>query len=483
MKINAQIALSLPNTFTRVELKYDTFEKATYDEYLVASIIKNAKTEKDAEKYIDEITGKGSLNAHFKKLYEKESKLEESQINNILNDSLFPVTLVTNHHFKYYDMFNSSVIKINNIKTLYKGDLSENIDKLKEMLMPKSNDVKFLSIDFEKEDGHIVLDNYNASFSEDEIQIELVDDSYMPISQEDFEKVYQNEPIDISEYKGKVKNEVTKGNYKVLTLKEFESICNSRGFVDSENNYALVKRDCIKSYEILHLFGIYFYKENIYQFNDANKERCKEAVKVLIENRSMFNEYPVKSLIILLDIVDEMTAKKVVELFLSRKDSKEMSDYAIKLMRNGLEKNWDKNVLSSIKNSTSEGNYTLLYSIDDSLKFNNEELLHIDFDVLNEIDKMRYKKFKEDRKNLLKDIINMLGTMNTSGIRQRIKKVQKDKAVINFVKFLNNYQGHNEVDFEQKTYEELLKEHEYIKRIYENIYPDMKKRVENAENK
>ena len=68
MEIRAKVALSLPNQFYKVVLKYDTFEKATYDSYLVASIVANAKNEKDAMEYIDEITGNGSLNPHFKKL-------------------------------------------------------------------------------------------------------------------------------------------------------------------------------------------------------------------------------------------------------------------------------------------------------------------------------------------------------------------------------------------------------------------------------
>ena len=54
MEIRAKVALSLPNKFYKVVLKYDTFEKATYDSYLVASIAANAKNEKDAMEYIDD---------------------------------------------------------------------------------------------------------------------------------------------------------------------------------------------------------------------------------------------------------------------------------------------------------------------------------------------------------------------------------------------------------------------------------------------
>ena len=70
MEIKARVALSLPNTFYKVMLRYDTYQKATYDSYLVASLIKNAKTKKEAFDYIEEVCGQGSLNSHFKRLYE-----------------------------------------------------------------------------------------------------------------------------------------------------------------------------------------------------------------------------------------------------------------------------------------------------------------------------------------------------------------------------------------------------------------------------
>ena len=100
MEIRAKVALSLPNDFYKIILKYDTFEKATYDSYLVASIVKITKTEKEAFKYIDEITGNGSLNPHFKKMYKEISQLSDEQVQNILNDSLFPITIVDKKNHK-----------------------------------------------------------------------------------------------------------------------------------------------------------------------------------------------------------------------------------------------------------------------------------------------------------------------------------------------------------------------------------------------
>ena len=167
MEIRAKVALSLPNKFYKVVLKYDTFEKATYDSYLVASIVANAKNEKDAMEYIDEITGNGSLNSHFKKLYEEISKMTKEQVEGILKDSLYPITVVDkSHHFKYYEMFDAT--RMDN--KVFPGNL-ENNPNLANMLMPKDREAKFLSLEFETEDGTVKKDNYNAIFSEKEIKM------------------------------------------------------------------------------------------------------------------------------------------------------------------------------------------------------------------------------------------------------------------------------------------------------------------------
>ena len=109
MEIRARVALSLPSTFYKITLKYDTFEKATYDSYLMASLVANSKNKTEAYNYIDEITGKGSLNSHFKKLYDQISAFTSDQINSILTNSLFPITVVDQkHHFNYYSMFKAT---------------------------------------------------------------------------------------------------------------------------------------------------------------------------------------------------------------------------------------------------------------------------------------------------------------------------------------------------------------------------------------
>ena len=52
--------------------------------------------------------------------------------------------------------------------------------------MPKDRDAKFLSIEFESEEGRIQKDNYNAIFSENDIKVDLDNGQYYSISKENF---------------------------------------------------------------------------------------------------------------------------------------------------------------------------------------------------------------------------------------------------------------------------------------------------------
>ena len=170
MEIRAKVALSLPSTFYKVTLKYNTFQKATYDSYLIASLIKNSKTKTEAINYIDEITGEGSLNAHFKKLYDEISLLSINQIEDIVTNSLFPITVVDQkNHFKYYSMFGAT--RMNN--KVYDGNLKEQEEILIDLIMPKGDKVKFLSIEYQEEPATIKSDNYNAIFTDENIRIDL----------------------------------------------------------------------------------------------------------------------------------------------------------------------------------------------------------------------------------------------------------------------------------------------------------------------
>ena len=478
MEIRAKVALSLPNQFYKVVLKYDTFEKATYDSYLIASVVAHAKSEAEAMEYIDEITGNGSLNPHFKKLYDEISKMSKEQVEGILKDSLYPITVVDkSHHFKYYEMFNAT--RMDN--KVFSGNL-ENNPKLVDMVMPKDKDAKFLSIDFETEPGTVKKDNYNAIFSENEIKVDLDDGQYYSISKEDFLSVFENDGSLESEWMPTISIEITSGNWNVLTKSVVDTWGKDRfTFKNSDGNLVVLLTDCIKITEVVMAYDLFFYKETRYNFSKANVKQCLEAIEYLKDSK-LINEYKTKSLITILAVIPDTNAQQVVQFVLNRKNSKEIAEFGLMLIKSGLEKGWDKEVLMSIKKSVPQREYKYLYRINSDLDFEISDLLDIDETDLNEADKIRVRAYVSERNNLIKEIKMMLGDMTASGVRQKLKSLQKDSVVNSVKKFLNEYQGHNEGELEDMTLEQVKKEYEKIKAMYNGNYAKVKERCDKVDN-
>ena len=467
MQIHARVSLSLPNKFYRTILKYDTFQKATYDSYIIACLIQNAKTKKEAMEYIDEVTGNGSLNPHFKKLYDEISEFTPEQVDGIIRNSLFPVTMVEKGHFKYYEMFNAT--RFND--KVYDGNLRDQEEFLKQRLLPKEDGIKFLSLEFEEGDGTVKKDTYDAVFSDTGITVNLDNNQYYPISKEDFYKVYEVENLDLSEYNGVVGSQITSGQWYVLTQNVLDSFKKDQfSYRDKNGNYAVILSEYIKVTEVISVFDLHFYKETKYEFTKANKEIIEEAVKQLMDN-GWANNYKVKSLVRMLYFINDEIAKSVVEYVLKRKDSKEVAEFGMKIIKSGFVKGWPKEVLLSIKRSVVPSDYKYLYLIDSDLGFVVEDFLDIDDADLVEIHRLQKKAYLQERNNLIKDITMWLGEIcSVSGIRERSKKLQKNQTVIALNEFIKKYSAHSRINWEDKSTDELKKEHEYIKNIYNGVY-------------
>src|SRR5690554_6582075 len=112
MRVN--IRLNLPKSFNKLVLRYNTFEKVSYDKYFIASLIKHARNNSD-EIYnvINELTGKGSLNKHFANLYEEIKALSDLELDGILRDSLYPIQKIEEFRYTFFPLLNISSFKKN----------------------------------------------------------------------------------------------------------------------------------------------------------------------------------------------------------------------------------------------------------------------------------------------------------------------------------------------------------------------------------
>ena len=86
MSLQVSLKLKLTKQIKTIKIKYNTFEKAAFDEFLTASLALRAKSDDNAFQYIDEITGAGSLNSHFKNLYSQAKEFNEEQLSNIMKN-------------------------------------------------------------------------------------------------------------------------------------------------------------------------------------------------------------------------------------------------------------------------------------------------------------------------------------------------------------------------------------------------------------
>ncbi len=476
MEIHARVALSLPNKFYKVELKYDTFEKATYDSYLVASLVKNAANEEEAIQYIDEITGNGSLNAHFKKLYKDISALMPEQIDGILRDSLYPVTVIdTNHHFKYYEMFDATRMD----GKVYSGNLAEKEDFYK-LIMPKDKDAKFLGIKFQSEEGNLKKDMYNAIFTDYGIKVELDGGKYCPITKEDFEEIF-DEAVDMqSEWMPNIGTEITGGNWNVLTNDVMATWGKSPfTYHNEERNLVILNSDFVKITEVISVFGLLFYKETKYEFKKQYSKHITEAINFLQQSNNI-NNFKTKSLLLMLAVIDDIKAQEIVEWFLTRKDSKDVAEFGMKLICNGLEKGWSKPVLMSIKKFASPANYKYLYKINSDLGFEVVDFLDIDDTDLIEIHRLQKRAFVNEKAEMIKSIRSWVGEMLE--VREKAKRLQKNNVVLAFNDFANKYIGHLKKDYEAMTFEQLKKEFDYVGSMYRGNYQKVKDSLKKAES-
>ena len=72
----------------------------------------------------------------------------------------------------------------------------------------------------------------------------------------------------------------------------------------------------------------------------------KKTLATLFENKSI-NEFKTKSLIVILGMCEDLEAQECLNYILERKESKELSQFGIMLLMQGLEKKWSPEVLKS----------------------------------------------------------------------------------------------------------------------------------------
>lgn len=446
MSLQVNLKLKLVRIPKVICVKYNTYEKATFDQYLVASIALRTHCDpKAADKYIDDITGAGSLNGHFKSLYNSISKFTEEQLKNIMSNSMFPVLKVDkSNSYVYYPQIDISVFK----NRVYRGDFGEYPDVCGRLMI--NEEIIEKNVENKKENS--TAEPYFVLIDDNNIQVKIAD-TFSKISQDEFNELLVNELSGLGNFEGTIHKDVVGDGWKILTNAAIGNMfSNNNYYYDAEGNHCQIRYENVRKTQIAQISGLYIFREEILQYN-ANKEMCEKVLQVLFENNAI-NEFKTKALLTILHNVDDVTAQKVVNYILSRKESKEMALLGIELLKKGLEKGWQDDALISFSKYADSSMYSLIYKANLDLISDINQLISINFDLLTDRHKQAVGEFNENKRRKIKLIQNIYGEVIASAIRENMKKLKSNDDTKRATKLINDI-AHAQKDIEEMSMQKL----------------------------
>lgn len=442
MSIQVSLKLKLSKIVSKICVKYNTFEKATYDQYLVSSIALNSKNENEAFEYIDDITGSGSLNSHFKNLYEDVSSLTEEQLRDVMSDSMYPMLKIDkSNRYDYYPDLDVSVFN----NKVYEGNFGEYPDVIERLYITE----KVIEKTVEKANETNRPEPYLILIEDNKVQVKLAD-KFIDIIDEKFQELFVNELDNLDKYKGTIHNGAEGFGWNTLTNSVINNMfSNINYYYDDEGNHYQIRNDNVRKTSVSEVAGLYIYREEIIPY-ERNKSMCEKVIEILFDNNSI-NEFKTKSLLNILSFCDELIAQKVVNYILSRKESKEFSLFGLDLIEKGIEKNWLEETLISCLKFASNSQIGKVYKINQNLGFNIEQLLYVDINELNVNDKARVKEYLDDLKAKRDMYKSIIGEVTASSLRENIKSLKATEDTKRFTKLANELIGHSKINIDEAT--------------------------------
>lgn len=461
MKLQAKLQLNLQSISNVIRVSYNTYEKASFDQYLAVSIVSNTSLTSRAEKYIDDITGKGSLNAHFKKMIQKVKEFDNDTKQKVLDSSLYPtIKIDKSNHYIYYPDFDVSIFN----KRHFNGDFKKYSQEDMQKILLMNEDIIDIKYD-EKE--HSQKDMYLVEFDDSKIKIKLFNEWY-ELETSKFQDLISYEIEGIEKYKGNISTNAAGEGWIILSNSALNNLINTNHFFyNSEGDYIGILNDYLKLTKIIKVYGLYFYKENICYFNKMNSDLCNEALKYLIETNSI-NEIKTKTLLKILDVIEDISAQQVVNYILARKESKELAIFGLSLLKKGLETGWVNTSLKQFKSFCSLNDLNTLYRVAPEIGYSPMELTKIDDNLLNKRDKIIKEDYLNNRNNMINEINTKVGKITTSGIRERMKKMQSSEFTKKFSNKLNKMVGHKKDDIKDYSDDKLKTYYEEVIVFYED---------------
>jgi len=452
-------------------LSYNTYEKATFDQYLIASIVLNSKNSSEAYQLIDDISGDGSLNAHFKRMYQDTISLNDDVIKSVLDNSLYPIIKFEKIPYEYYPLLNSSLFQ----NTMHQGDIEVQHD-FALALIPVNGTYLSSSVNMINQKDE--EDNYNVIFENDTIQIELRKNKFKSISEETLKSCLKTDLRSIEEYKGIVVSNVTNGNWNQLNNSLLNNLISATNYYIEDGNHYTITNEGVRKTIIANYFGVFIYQEEVLGYNYKNKDICEKVIQTLMNN-SKINEFKTKALVSVLRNVNPDMAIDGINYILQRKESKELSEFGINLAERGFERGWNIDSIKSFRKFTYQPNHlVLVYRLDSKLDYTVDELLRIykaDKSVLNREHLTLIEEHSKNRNEKISYIQRMMGEITSSGIREKNRRFS-GREFDDFRKAYNKLLGHND-DINEYSDEKLDNHEQKMIKLY-NDYLKLKHYIE-----
>lgn len=437
MKLISNLRLRFAKRNNIISITTRTYEKASFDQYLAASIAERCDTVNSANQYIDSVTGKGSMNAHLKKLCQTMRKRSPEERKKILESSLYPTEKIDeSQSFVFFPEFNQSLFE----GKLYQDDLEQQLELLGEIV---AMDGEFVSMQIRRSEVEEHTDNYRVVIDGDGASIQIAPNAFLKATSDQFKDMVVQDVLVPDQIKSMAVESVEGEGWFLLTASQINGPMKSPMGFYREGCYYLLTNTGIKKTEIGHAFGLYLYRETQIPFTPANADICTAAATHLLNSKEI-NTFKTKSLVELLSAVNGGVAQMCISFVLSIKDSRELAALGLSLLEQGLARGWDENALVQMKNVASQQQLEIIYRLAPNL-FELNDLLDMDPAILTPVHRQMVEEHKKERETKIAYIKEVNGEAAGSALREKSAKLKNDADVKEFRQLIIKLLAHSKV--------------------------------------
>ena len=441
MSLQISLKLKLVKQTKIIKVKYNTFIKSTFDEFLMASLALRTKENHDQDdkvaQYLDDITGNSDLNKHFKNIYSRISKFKKEDLNRIINSSLIPTLKIDEtNRYVYYPQLDVSLFR----GKLYEGDL-EKYESLQQLINIKEEIIE-MSVSGTKakdveEQYTVYIDNQNN------IKI-LMCGKFIDMDSAIFEKTLCLDIKNLDLYKGVIHDKADGEGWHIITSSTINNLTSGYKYYYKNGDHYFIRNDSVRKTTISKIYGLYIYKEEILNYAN-NRELCEEVLAFLQENNLIHKEKP-QSLLSLIKNADNKSAQKILNDLSVDGIADEFVRLGMSLLEKGLINGWRDDVLKCFLKEANNMQLQLIYKANPNLPYKIEQLCKINKSQLSDKHIEEVEKYNIDLQEKKDTIRRIVGEITTSGLRERAKKLESDDITKKFSKLCNRLIGHETKD-------------------------------------